>query len=41
MTPELSEKQKAEIKEGEVFTITVELSAKKKMSYTSTIWINQ
>jgi hypothetical protein len=41
MTPELSEKQKSEIKEGESFTITVELSPKKKISYSSTIWLNQ
>ena len=40
ITPEITDKQRAEIKEGEVFTITVEVSAKKKIVYTSTIWQN-
>lgn len=40
ITPELSEKQRAEIKDGEVFTVTIELANKKKITYSSTIWQN-
>lgn len=40
ITPFISEQFKNSIQEGETFTITVELSPKKKFTYTSTIWLN-
>lgn len=40
MLPNLTEKQKQELKEGEVFTVVIEISQKKKVTYTTTIWQN-